>query len=85
MTNTLLTSGRRNNLIQKFRTRSLPNLLDHRSELGVRVVDVALRLDPQRGSHDGEQRRVKQHGAVAVQWHIHRDESLNFTIARLEM
>lgn len=71
-----LTSGRRNDLIQELRTGPLPDLLDHRPELGVRVVNVALCLDLQRRPHDGEQRRVEQDGAVAVQRHVHRDESL---------
>lgn len=82
--NSFLTSGRWNDLIQQLRTGPLPDLLDHRPEFGVRVVDIALRLDSQRCPHDGEQRRVEQNGAVAVQRHVHRDESLNFEIPDLE-
>lgn len=73
-----VTSGRWNNLVQELRISSLPDLLNHRPELGIRVVDITLRLDSQRRPHDGEQRRVEQDGAVAVQRHVHRHESLNF-------
>lgn len=63
-----------NDLIQQLWTRALPNLLDGRSKLGVRVVNVPVSFDFQARPHDGKQRCIEQNCAVAVEWHVHRDE-----------
>ena len=46
------------------------------SQLLVRLVDVALRLNGERRSNEGEESGVEVHGAVRVQRHVHRDQTL---------
>ena len=72
----LLTTGPWTNLIQKLNISSLPDLKDLMSQLLVRLVDVALRLNGERRTNEGKQSCVEVHGAVRVQRHVHRDETL---------
>ena len=46
------------------------------SQLLVRLVDVALRLNGERRSNEGEEGGIEVHGAVRVQRHVHRDQTL---------
>ena len=76
MRSPLLTTCRGDHLVQEFGAGSLPDLLDHRTQLLVGLVDVALCLDLQGGSNQGEQGGVEHDGAIAVEGHVHADQSL---------
>lgn len=63
-------------MVEQLGVGALPDLLDDGAQLLVGLVDVALRLDAQRGPHQREQRRVEHDRAVAVQGHVHRHQPL---------
>ena len=79
MRRVLLTTCGGDHLVQEFGAGAFPDLLDDRAQLLVGLVDVALRLDLQRGSNQGKQRGVEHHRAVAVQGHVHAHQALKHT------
>ena len=76
MQEALLTTCGRHHLVKQSGTCTFPDLPDNGTELLVGLVNVALCLDLQRGSHKGKQGGIKHHRAIAVEGHVHADQSL---------
>ena len=63
-------------MIQKLNISSLPDLKDLMSQLLVRLVNVALRLNGERGTNEGEESGVEVHRSVRIKGHVHRNQTL---------
>lgn len=72
----IIVARRRHNLVQQLGICALPNLFDSGAQFGIRIVDIALRFNAQRGAHHRKQRGIEQHRAVGVEGHVHGDETL---------